>query len=436
MNYSEFFAHLRSNNSRLFKEAEVMSRKDDLLLRDIFIAGLDPYTNYWIRKIPDYKISEFGGSDCYDLRMALDGLKVLSSREKTGHAGIAHLKNLLENMEENWMPEIIEYIINGDFRCNVSDTIVNKVWPGAIKSHPVMLATASDEKLLAKLVFPQAVQLKLDGMRMNAIIENGKVLFTSRAGRPYDFLGNLENEYLAMEDNCVYDGEAWVDDGTGKPMPRKKGNGIITKAYKGTISEAEASMIRMTIWDKIPIEEWRKGKYDVSYRARYNSMMADLPIPRSPADKIFPIALYYVDSIEEVNRMFVEALQEGEEGVMLKDPEAGWEDKRVKHQLKFKAERDADMLCVGWEFGTGKNVHKVGNLILETSDGLIRCSLGTGFSDKDREIPGDYYVGKIIEIVYNERIKSEGSDTESLFLPRFICVREDKTVANSSEELK
>ena len=76
----------------------------------------------------------------------------------------------------------------------------------------------------------------------------------------------------------------------------------------------------------------------------------------------------------------------------------------------------------------------MGSLTAETEDKKIRVNVGGGFSDEQRKLfTKENVVGKIIEIEYNQRTSSKGRDTDSLFLPRFIELREDKDIANSSE---
>lgn len=435
-NYHGLFEHLRSNNSRLFKEAELEKHKDDELLKRILFMGLDPFTNYWIRKIPDYRRSEFGGSDTLDLPMALDELELLANRTYTGHAGVAHLKSILERLEETDDCNIIEHIIDGDFRCGVGTGTLNRLWPGLIFEFPMMLSNQFDKKIADNFTFPARVDLKMDGMRFCAIADgHSKISFHSRNGKQFDFLGNLEEEFkeLAGYEELVFDGEIWVDDGRGKPLPRKIGNGICSKALKGTISEAEAALIRVTLWDRIPFDKWKAG-LDTTPLSERTTLLED-GIKSLSNNKIQMIKYDIVENIEEAQEIFRGYLAQKEEGIILKKMSAPWEDKRSKHFLKFKAERDADLRCIGWKFGNGKNINKVGKLLLTTSDGEIETWCGSGMSDEDREKPGDWYLDKIVEIVYNERIKSSGDKKESLFLPIFITVREDKDVANSSKEL-
>jgi DNA ligase-1 len=101
--------------------------------------------------------------------------------------------------------------------------------------------------------------------------------------------------------------------------------------------------------------------------------------------------------------------------------------------VKIKEIKDCDLIVVGWEKGTGRNSHRMGNLILETSDKKLRVSVGTGFSDLQRDEKP--VIGKIAAIQYNAVINKKNSSTKSLFLPRFIEYREDKTTADSLNDL-
>ena len=134
-NYNEFFVKLSVNGSSNFKKAEILARKDDELLKRLFFMALDPFTNYWIRKIPDYNSDENGSTDTMSLESALDALLKLADRTYTGHAGIAHLKSILDAVTAD-DAKVVEKIIAGDFKCGVGTTIVNKTWPGLIFEFP------------------------------------------------------------------------------------------------------------------------------------------------------------------------------------------------------------------------------------------------------------------------------------------------------------
>jgi DNA ligase-1 len=132
-----------------------------------------------------------------------------------------------------------------------------------------------------------------------------------------------------------------------------------------------------------------------------------------------------------------ENVADGFEGIMIKDLEAFYECKRTTSWMKWKPTVTVDLEVIDVEEGTGKNKGRLGALVCESSDGVIRVNVGSGYSDEQR---GDYtfskVVGKIATVRYNARIKERSGETESLFLPRFIELREDKDIAESSKSIK
>ena len=90
------FEQLASDNSRLAKEAILIKNKSNGTLQRVFYLALDPFQQFYIRKIPEYTIS----NNSITLDEALDQLDALNKRLVTGHAGIKHLTNILESLTE------------------------------------------------------------------------------------------------------------------------------------------------------------------------------------------------------------------------------------------------------------------------------------------------------------------------------------------------
>ena len=417
---------LELTSSRLEKEAILKREVDNTLLRKVFFLAYDPFTQFYIRKIPEYTPNQGKG---ISLNFALDSIGDLSKRLVTGNAGIAHLKSNLEALHFT-DALVLERVIGKDLKVGCSGSTANKVWPNLIHEYPCMLASGYDEKLVAKMNWPAMAQLKMDGMRFNAIVKDGKCEFRSRNGKEIQLLGNLEQEFIALSRGVdkVYDGELVVCD-KGVILDRQTGNGILNKAVKGTISDLEAHKIHATIWDVIPYEHFVKGKGTVNYDIRF----ANLETSSLPS-KIHLVENKFVGSIEEAREIFEAYLAEGQEGIILKDPKAVWEDKRAKHLIKFKGELECDLKIVGIQEGTGKYVGKVGAFICESEDGVVTCDVGSGFKDHQRDIDMSV-IGKVIAVKYNARIKNK-QGKESLFLPIFLEIREDKTEADNSKDIK
>ena len=417
---------LASTSSRLEKEAILKREENNELLKKVFFLAYDPFTQFYQRKIPEYTSATSEQADTLD--SVLDSLKVLSNREATGNAGIEFLIKLLSSLVEG-DSKVLERVIQKDLKCGASESTANKIWPGLIHEYPCMLCTPMDEKVLKKFKFPAYAQLKMDGMRFNAIVKDGKCEFRSRNGKEIQLLGYLEQEFISIADgqNLVFDGELLVND-KGIILDRQTGNGILNKAVKGTISIDEARKVHATIWDVINYDTFKKGEGKLTYHSRF-STLENMSLP----NKIHLVESKVVASLEEAQAIFEEYLTQGQEGIILKDMTGIWQDKRVKTQIKFKAELDCDLRVVGVQPGTGKYEGMVGALLCESSDGVIKVDAGSGLSDEDRKRTD--YIGKIVAVTYNARIKNKQGE-ESLFLPRLIEVREDKSEADSSERIK
>jgi len=84
----DILTELESDNGRLFKIDVLTQNKDNELLQRVVKSALDPYTQYYIRKIPDY---DSGDKEFRNpLEWGLDNLEKLTSREVTGNKAIAH----------------------------------------------------------------------------------------------------------------------------------------------------------------------------------------------------------------------------------------------------------------------------------------------------------------------------------------------------------
>lgn len=421
---------LESNNSRLAKEAILRREIDNTDLKEAFRLAYDPHIQFYIRKIPEFQKNKKTDS----LETSMRRLNLLSTRTLTGGNGIAHLALILGCSTAS-DAEVIKGIIAKDLRCGVNESTINKIWPGLIHEYPVMLASAYDEKLVDKITYPAFVQLKMDGMRFNAIVRGNKCEFRTRNGRHIDLLGELESDFvdLAAGTDLVFDGELTVEDAAGT-LDRKTGNGILNKSLKGTISAEEAKLVVATIWDEIDIQAFDNGiEDDHPYSFRFGCLRERVA---QGFDKIRLVPNHVVNSLDEARDLFTEYHSAGQEGIILKTTDGFWENKRSKNLIKFKGELECDLKITAIEPGTGKYQGLVGSLVCESSDGQLKVSVGSGLRDEDRvALNSSSIIGKIISVKYNAKITNKQGET-SLFLPIFVELREDKSEADSAGAIK
>jgi hypothetical protein len=345
---NQIFEDLAANNSRNFKLDYLRQHKDNSLLKEVIRLALDPFTQFYIRKIPEYTQKEVR----ITLDIVPDSLYNLSNRHVTGNASIDFLANLLSHLSVS-DAKIVERIIQKDLKCGVSISTANSVWPNLIHEYPCMLCSTYDEKLVNKITYPAYAQKKEDGMRFNAIVKDGNCEFRSRNGKQIDLLGNLEQEFITLADGAdlVFDGELLVKK-DGAILDRQTGNGILNRANKGTISKEQAEMVVATVWDVISYDDFYAGKSDVVYDDRFN-VLYNLTT-KHESNKISLVMTNIVPDLETATSFFQMMLSEGQEGIILKDAKSIWENKRSKGQIKFKGELETDLRVVDIQLGTGK----------------------------------------------------------------------------------
>jgi len=416
---------LEATTSRLEKEAILKQNSGNPDLLRAFQLALDPMVNFYIKKVPTPDPPPPGNTGYRtNLQVAFASMvESLASRKIRGNDATKWLAQLLGLLTPDDQ-EVVRRVIGRNLKCGVSDATAEKIWPEDLKlSYPCMLVSPLNDK--TKIKFPCIAQTKMDGMRFNAHVRDGQVAFTSRAGKALDFEGlPIEADFQKLP-NGVYDGELLV-----AVNDRKTGNGILTKFQKGTGKADEGRHIHAKVWDFIPLEYFRKSKYDRGYVERFKHLSGIL---KSERPRTITLVQTWLDvkSMEEAQEIYRHHMVMDEEGIILKDPMGPWEDKRVKHQVKMKAELEADLRVTGFLPGSGKFEGKIGSLLVESADGKVASAVGTGLSDEERSLDPTEFVGKIAAIKYNAIITDKKTGAKSLFLPVFIEVREDKTVADT-----
>ena len=276
-------------------------------------------------------------------------------------------------------------------------------------------------------------QTKADGMFINAIVGVDGVQWMTRNGQtfPEGSLGTvLNSEALrVLEPNRVYMGELLVIENNAV-LPREVGNGALNSVLKGGSFKPDQQPI-MKVWDVVSVGDWRTGGSVYEYNLR----LADCKsIPESQV--ITVIDTMYVYSMREAMVHYRQLVAQGEEGTILKHPELLWKDGTSKDAVKLKVEADVDLLVVGFEQGRGKFAEMVGSLTCETADGGIRVNV-SGFTDGMRKHITenvDQWIGnKVITVRANDIM--EADPVSSLFLPRFVEVREDKDTPDTTAKV-
>jgi ATP-dependent DNA ligase len=292
---------------------------------------------------------------------------------------------------------------------------------------PVMLVSPMKE--LKRINFPCFAQTKMDGQRGVIVKRNGVVTVFSRNGST--MVGLDEHFQIILEgiDNVVIDGEITVRSISGGFHDRKTGNGMCNKTVvNGDITPEEISRFHFTAWDIIDVCDFDKGIDKRTGRERLEKLRGIAKHERFSIVETFEVA-----DIEQAHEIFKELLAKGQEGIILKNNDHPWEDKRSKQCVKMKAELEMDLEITGFAEGQGKNANMCGAIQCKSKDGSIIVDVGTGLNDADRiDIWSrqEELIGTIVEVKYNEVIQAKTDKPASLYLPVFVELRTDKGEAN------
>ena len=414
----------------------------------------NPRITFGIKKIPE--IPENSNKDLETAQIMDLYNSLFATRKLTGNAAIEKLQEILSRAIE-LEPAI--RLIQRDAKCGVNVSLLNKVYPYLIPEIPCMLAQPMNEKSLNNIKFPAISQLKADGMRCITFITKDNVQMFSRNGTEI-ICDPLKNSLMKIANipNIFTQNETLMLDGElicykdGELLDRKTSNGICNKVLKGTASQEELEMVQLQLWDFVRIDSSTlKPLWDVEYETRLDELYDVISF--SPLSKLEVISTEIVNNMEEAMNHFQRMLDSGLEGTILKNKNSFFENKRSKNLVKMKSEKTVDLEVIDIEEGTGEFQGGLGALICTSRDKKVKVRVGSGFSLLERGLENDLstgkkivknlksfqeicseYMNKIIEVKYNDIIKSKSRDDYSLFLPRFIKIRDDKDQANSLEE--
>ena len=277
-------------------------------------------------------------------------------------------------------------------------------------------------------------QVKKDGVCTLMLVFKGRAHLFSRTGKKFTNVSYVENmvagsaipEGMYMGELCCREASLEVLSGVVNP---KRVNKLSAD------QEIVSNTLKLFLFDLITIKEFIQGASDVPYIDRYHNLKLDLILLSTPsiAATLHTLKVEVLHNENDFEAFLNRHVGSGEEGVVYRDPYAGWEAGHKGWRVMKKVRGvDYDLRCIGLEEGTGKYTGKVANLLFAWKDGkIIKCMLGKGWTHDMaekmfiRKDELDTPIGKIFQ-VYALEESSKGK----LRLPKVGEMRHDKDEAD------
>lgn len=373
---------------------------------------------------------EYEDRDCKENPNLYEEFTSLCEELKKAPAINDHLRNKAERLIESTgyhieLKKVLAKVLTKRMNIGIGAKLINKAVGKELIPDPSLMLAEDDHKAIEK--WDSIVcEEKYDGVRVICAIEGGSPKFFTRAFNELDvrFLTKIANQLVHLSrdlGDVFFDGELTDKD-------RKSVSGKVNQMLKGSPKESIGDDLLFNVFDLDGMASIRTGKGTSPYTTRRKTLERVFETGGETPNVILA-RKWEAKTQEELMPIYKEIVASGGEGVIMKDPSHVYECKRSKSWIKFKEVEDCDLVVTGWYPGEGKREGFIGGFICQDSSGEYKVKVGSGFTEQDlielSKNPDDI-IGKIVAIQYNVPIEDKNGN-KSLFLPRFIEVRNDKT---------
>jgi DNA ligase-1 len=411
---------LEADNSRLKKESIIRRENDADNIR--FFNGvcmaLDGFRTFGVQKVP---VSTQDGDGITQTEFD-DIVRQLEDRTLTGNDMRDVIQNLCSKSKMEQWNDWYRRILIKDLRCGVTHKTINKHSDNKVPVFECMLADDS-KKHEKKLVGECLVEPKLDGVRVVVIcdVDKDEVKLFSRNGKELSNFPEINKQFDDMLDqmseSMVFDGEVMSDDFQTlmREIHRKGG--------------AKTQDAVLNLFDCMPLYNFQDGScVDPLYKRK--EMLESFNYgPNISLVEYVKMDLNDDDGQKQFADYNKICIDKGFEGIMVKPINGVYECKRSSLWLKVKPFIEVSLTVVATEEGTGRNVGKLGALIVEgTDDGkFIKTNVGSGLTDDNRDkfwSSKEKLIGQVVEVRADAITQNQDTNDEySLRFPRFLRFR-------------
>ena len=395
----------------------------------------NPFVTTKLNKLEFSEISEEKNLDWSDLVELVETLKSApaandSLRERA--ESFINMKMDEDPDTDRQIRQMLMKVLTKRMNIGIGAKTINKAMGKELIPDPSLMLATDNESEISDWSDIYCEE-KYDGVRVIALVKNSgnDVTFFTRAFNELDpkCLSKISSEIKNVFANSGLLGE-WFFDGELTDLDRKSVSGKVNQILKGTAKSDIDSSFLFNIFDLEEADTLVKGKGTITYSIRRDTLEGVL----SECDENSSLRLgtmYKVTTKEEILAMYKRIVDEGGEGVIVKNDHL-YECRRSKNWVKIKEVNECDLKITGWYPGEGKRERFIGGFICTDYSETLHVKVGSGFTDHDLaelSTDPDSLKGRIIAVNYNVTITDKFGN-RSLFLPRFIELRHDKSEAD------
>jgi DNA ligase-1 len=428
---------LESSDSRIHKEktiekalmaARLGSADAQCFLFNCYQA-YNPFYTFNIRQVPETSGLTDRPNPWVKFWALLEALRTRSITGNRARESIEQLSQMFDSDEWN---NLARRVIIKDLRCGISEKTLNKILGRSEYRIPVFTCQLAQDSTdqPKKLKGIKRLEVKLDGVRVLAVVDGANVTLFSRNGKVFENFPQIAD---AIENTRQFfmrgtgTGGRFVLDGeiVGESFQK-----LMRQAHRKTDAVTEGMIYH--IFDVIPLESLQEGHCNIQQYKRIEWLeRTQETLLETSCLRIMNGLEVDLDTAEghDIMQRFAEsAVAEGFEGIMIKSMDAPYECRRSDFWMKWKPTISVDLNIVGFEQGTGRNANRLGAIICEGEDRdcRIRVNVGSGFSDAVRDeywANRDQLLGHLVEI-QADAVTQNQDGTYSLRFPRFLRFRD------------
>lgn len=424
----EVISLLEADNSRLAKEAIILEEAKSG--NDVFFNGcrlaLDAMITFGIKQVKEKTDEDGPGLSWSNFDNVVN---LFRTRKLTGNSARDAIDELIkQSTKEQWNSWYRRILIK-DMRAGFSEKTINNVVKKSYEQYsvPVFSCQLAHDSANheSKVSGKKLIEVKLDGVRVITIVyPDGRVDMFSRNGKELVNFPHIQEQISAVvKSKSTSKDMALVLDGE---IMSSSFQDLMTQVHRK--SDVKANDAVLNLFDVIPLDDFEKGVYNKTQRVRSTMVSFWVDQNKEMLPNVVALTNEEVDldsaegqaRFKEINAA---AVAGGYEGIMIKDPEAGYECKRSVAWLKLKPFIEVSLSVVAVEEGTGRNEGRLGALVCSGNDDGkdIVVNVGSGFTDSNRDTywaSRDKLLGNIVE-VRADAITQNQDGTYSLRFPRF-----------------